>query len=140
MKELSHGRRVYMFLSDKYLHSANCMNELHQLWLDCRYDDMAFMQRTRVYVLPCAKIWQIEDRLDYALHWKRRVAGLNALLEEEKPSEHTELLGGDEGRAEFDAMTRYVGSVAKVLHTVKDKLQTRNFDEFERFGLDDIVP
>ena len=56
MNRLAHGERIFVFLSAKYLKSAFCMNELHQIWRNCGEDGAKFIDRTRIYVLPCAKI------------------------------------------------------------------------------------
>ena len=56
MSRIAHGDRIFIVLSDKYLKSAYCMHELFDVWRNCREDDAEFIERTRVYVLPCAKI------------------------------------------------------------------------------------
>ena len=48
--------RVCIVLSDKYLKSPYCMHELFDVWRNCREDGDTFIDRTRVLVLPSAKI------------------------------------------------------------------------------------
>ena len=48
MIRLAHGDRIFVFLSAKYLKSAFCMNELHQIWRNCSEDGANFIDRTRI--------------------------------------------------------------------------------------------
>jgi internalin A len=61
---------VCIMLSDKYLKSPYCMHELFDVWRNCREDGGTFIDRTRVFVLPSAKISTEGDRAQYAIHWQ----------------------------------------------------------------------
>ena len=62
MSRIAHGDRIFIVLSDKYLKSAYCMHELFDVWRNCREDDAEFLKRTRVFILPCAKIESLSER------------------------------------------------------------------------------
>ena len=63
MSRIADGDRIFIVLSDKYLKSAYCMHELYEVWRNCSEDDAEFIDRTRIYVLPCAKIKTRRDAL-----------------------------------------------------------------------------
>jgi internalin A len=52
MQRLGRGDRVFVILSDKYLKSPYCMNELFEFWRNRRQDDDEFLGHIRVYALP----------------------------------------------------------------------------------------
>ncbi len=70
INRLAQGDRIFVFLSAKYLRSAFCMNELHQIWRNCGEDGAKFMDRTRIYFLPCAKIKTPEQRAEHGKYWR----------------------------------------------------------------------
>ncbi len=70
MERIGRGDGIFVFLSDKYLKSTYCMTELFDVWRNCRQEDSAFIERTRIYVLPCAKIATLAERTQYVLHWR----------------------------------------------------------------------
>jgi internalin A len=60
--------RVCIVLSDKYLKSRYCMHELFDVWRNCRESGDTFIDRTRVLVLPSAKISTAPERAQYVIH------------------------------------------------------------------------
>jgi internalin A len=116
--------RVCIVLSDKYLRSAYCMHELFDVWRNCREDPDTFIDRTRVFVLPSAKIKTAGERAHYVIHWKTVFGELKTLV-----SEHDQFVLSDEDNAEFRLMNKFVYETANVLKLVQDTLRPRSFDD-----------
>jgi internalin A len=117
--------RVCIVLSDKYLKSAYCMHELFDVWRNCREDAKIFIDRTRVFQLPSAKISTPKDRAQYATYWRNTFNELDGLIQEQ-----SQFALSDRDNAEFRLMSRFVSETANVLHLVQDTLRPRSFDEF----------
>jgi internalin A len=132
MSRIARGDRIFIVLSDKYLKSAYCMHELFEVWRSCRQDDAEFIARTRVFILPCAKLSSALDRAQYAIHWRKKFEELEKLIKE-----HGQLVLSDDDNAEYRLMTRFVNETANILKLVQDVLRPRSFDEFLKYGFDD---
>ncbi|MFO1145350.1 MAG: COR domain-containing protein [Rhodospirillales bacterium] len=132
MRRIGRGDRVFVILSDKYLKSAACMLELSEIWRNSRLDSEEFVQRVRLYTLPCARIWSPVDRIGYAIHWKKRYAELEALVKEHG----YDILGEKDGQ-QFRLMKTFYGNVGDILATVADTLQPRTFDDLVKYGFTD---
>jgi internalin A len=117
--------RVCIVLSEKYLKSAYCMHELFDVWRNCREDEKTFIDRTRVFVLPSAKISTPKDRAQYATYWRNIFKELEALVQEQ-----SQFALSDKDNAEFRLMDRFVTETANVLQLVQDTLRPRSFEEF----------
>jgi internalin A len=117
--------RVCIVLSDKYLKSPYCMHELFDVWRKCREDPDTFIDRTRVLVLPSAKISSAVERAQYVIHWRSTFKALQALV-----SEHDQFVLSDKDNAEFRLMSRFVSETANVLQLVQDTLRPQSFDDY----------
>jgi internalin A len=117
--------RVCIVLSDKYLKSPYCMHELFDVWRNCREDPETFIDRTRVLVLPSAKISTAVERAQYVIHWQSAFKAVDALVRE-----HGQFVLSDKDNAEFRLMSRFVSETANVLQLVQDTLRPRSFDHF----------
>jgi internalin A len=117
--------RVCIVLSDKYLKSPFCMHELFDVWRNCREDPDTFIGRTRVLVLPSAKISTRVERAQYVIYWQSEFKALDALVKE-----HGQFVLSDEDNAEFRLMSRFVSETANVLRLVQDTLRPRSFDDY----------
>jgi internalin A len=108
------------------------MHELFDVWRNCREEGSEFIARTRVFVLPCAKIRTISERAQYAIHWRKTLAEIDALVKENG-------LGviGDKGVADYRWMLDFANKTANILELVHDILKPRNFAEFVKYGFDD---
>jgi hypothetical protein len=73
MAEIGRGHAVVVVLSDKYLRSPNCMFELIEITKSGDVHERIFP-----VVLPDADIYDMARRIDYRLHWKRKLDELNA--------------------------------------------------------------
>jgi hypothetical protein len=74
--------RVCIVLSDKYLKSSYCMHELFDVWRNCLEDPDTLIDRTRVLVLPSAKISTAVERAQSVIHWQSAFKALDALVRE----------------------------------------------------------
>jgi hypothetical protein len=117
--------RVCIVLSDKYLKSPYCMHELFDVWRNCREDPRTFIDRTRVFVQPSAKISTAFERAQYVIHWKSAFKELDALVRE-----HGQFVLSNKDNAEFRLMSRFVSETANVLQLVQDTLRPLSFDEY----------
>src|SRR5262249_54444845 len=102
MSRLGRGDRIFIVLSDKYLESINCMHELFEVWRGCREDDVEFIAKTRVFVLPSAMIATPIERAHHASYWRKRLDELRAFL-----STHDQLDISDGDIADYRRMTRF---------------------------------
>jgi HEAT repeat protein len=71
MQQIGQGQCVIVVISDRYLKSPNCMFELVEI---AKNED--FYNRIFPIVLPDAKIYDDENRLDYYLYWEEKKAKL----------------------------------------------------------------
>jgi internalin A len=122
--------RVCIVLSDKYLKSPYCMHELFDVWRNCREDGDTFIDRTRVFVLPNAKISTEVERARYVVHWHNALEEHKALVRGPVP------LLSDKGYAELRFMNRFVNETANILQLVQDTLRPRSFDDFVKHVFD----
>ncbi|MBL8572161.1 MAG: leucine-rich repeat domain-containing protein [Hyphomicrobiaceae bacterium] len=134
MRQIAAGDRVFIFLSDKYLKSANCMHELLGLWLDARHDPDTFQARTRVFVLDDAAIWSLVGRMRYAAHWKAQLAEVEALI---RDAGNDIGMLGERGMADYRRMREFAQHVGDILALFADHILSRTFAEFEAHGFDD---
>jgi internalin A len=123
--------RVCIVLSDKYLKSPYCMHELFDVWRNCREDGDTFSDRTRVLVLPSAKLSTAIERAQYAIHWRNTFKALDAFVKE-----HGQFVLSDKDNAEFRLMSRFVSDTANVLQLVQDTLRPRSFDDYVKHVFD----
>jgi internalin A len=131
MERIGRGDRVFVFLSDKYLKSTYCMTELFDIWRNCREDDAAFIARTRVYVLPCARIGTLAERTQYVLHWRTKFDETDGLVKAHGPG-----ILADADLTDYRRMGTFVSQTPDMLRLVQDILKPRRFEDFVD-GLDD---
>jgi len=133
IERLGRGKRVFIVLSDKYLKSTYCMTELFEVWRNCREEDTAFIDRTRVYVSSCAKIETLADRTQYVLHWRAKFDEMDALVKEHGPG-----ILASADLADYRRMQTFVGKTPDMLRLVQDVLRPRKFEEFVEYGFNDL--
>jgi internalin A len=69
MQAIGTGDLIFVILSDKYLKSEYCMNELFEIWRYSRHDEQDFFRRVRIFALEDARAWKSRDRLLYSKYW-----------------------------------------------------------------------
>jgi internalin A len=132
MQRLGRADRIFVVLSEKYLKSPYCMFELFEVWRNCRQDDQEFLNRIRVYTLPEAMIWTPVDRAKCAAYWKEESDKLEALVKQ-----YGYDVLGEKDHKHYKMMKEFFYHIGDILATVADILQPKNFEEFERYGLQD---
>ena len=131
MQRIGRADRVFVILSDKYLKSPFCMFELSEVWRNCRQEEEEFLGHIRVYTLPCARIWSVEERQAYARHWETRHEVLKTLMQES-----TSTVGLADFQ-EFRLARNLYPNVSDILATVADVLQPRDFEDLVKYGFAD---
>ena len=126
MRRIGRGDRVFVIISDKYLKSANCMYELFEIWRNSRQDSDEFLQRVRIYSTPCAGIFSVSGRLNYAIHWKREHEAIKAAI-----NEHGANVLGEEDFKAFKLMNEFAGRVGDILAMFANVIHPRKFDDLE---------
>ena len=134
MQRLAGGDRVFVVLSDKYLHSPYCMYELLEIWRKCSGEEEKFLDRIRVYVIPETKIFSVRDRAQYAIYWQQEYEKVDRLVHDHGPD-----VVGPRGFREYKLMGDFRRWVAEILETVADRLQPRDFEDLAKYGLNDLV-
>ena len=132
MGRIGRGDRIFVVLSDKYLRSPHCLFELCEIWRNSKEERALLLERVRVYTLPDSKIWTLEDRLAWALHWRERTRKIAAQV-----AEHGDDILGERLYLEYMQMQRFGRQVGTILSTLADIVQPRQFEEFERWGFAD---
>jgi internalin A len=135
MQRIGGGDRIFVILSDKYLHSANCMYELLEIWRRSEAAEEKFLERIKAYVLPGTKIFSLADRAQYAIYWQQEFENIRKLL-----SEHGPNIVGSRGFVQFKLMQDFARFVPEILELVADRIQPRTFEELEKHGLADLAP
>jgi internalin A len=134
MQRLAGGDRIFVILSDKYLHSPSCMNELLQIWRKCSAEEEKFFDRVRAYIIRDTRIFSVPDRAQYAIHWQQEYEKVDELIRDHGPD-----VVGPRGFQEYKLMWDFRRWVAEILEAVADRLQPRDFDGLVKYGLDDLA-
>ena len=95
------------------------------MWRNCREDGGTFIDRTRVSVLPSAKIATPVERAQYVIHWQNKFKEMDDLVRQ-----HGQFVLSDKDNAEFRLMSRFVSETANVLQLVQDTLRPSSFDDY----------
>ncbi|MFO1024811.1 MAG: COR domain-containing protein [Acetobacteraceae bacterium] len=131
MRRIGAGDRVFVFLSDKYLHSPFCMTELLELWRTSKQDAAALLDRVRVYTLDDADIWRSASRLRIAAYWKKEFDDLEAAVRDNGGLS----LPGERDFAAHRRMGEFYRNVGDILAILADIVQPRSFDDLAEYGL-----
>jgi len=91
----------------------------------------SFLRKIRIYTLPSAKIWTIEDRAERAVYWLGRRNKLATMIKE-----HGDEILGDVDSQQYRLMRRFVAQIGDMLATMADIVQPRSFDDFNKYGFD----
>lgn len=130
---VGHSGRVFVFLSDAYLRSPNCMFELLEIWRSNGSDTEGLLDCVRVFPMPGLRdLRDAEVRLDYADHWEREAEKLEKLVQirAKRVSEDTFL--------EYTRIRQFPDVVDKILATIANQLQTGDLDHFIQYAIEDI--
>ncbi len=133
MRQIGRSDRIYVFLSDAYLKSPNCMYELLTIWKTSGDDEEQFRLRTRVYTMPGTDVFSIPARLKYAAHWKKQLAETQQVINENG----VDVLGPTDLK-HFKQMQDFAHHVNEMLAQIVDILQPREFDQYIDRAIDEL--
>ena len=122
MRRLTRADLVVVVISDKYLRSPYCMDEIHGLWQKSQEDGGLMAERLVPIVLPEVTIGRLQDRAPYIRHWKAQREELQELQRE---------LGEDfspESQREFRLVRNFAQDVDGILKFLQDVLMPRKLD------------
>jgi TIR domain len=132
MNKIGKGDRIFIFLSEKYLHSPYCMFELFEIWRNNRQDKPEFLRHVRFFTVDGAKIGKPDEWLNYTKFWQH---------ERDRLREKIEIVGwrdaGEEVIRAFRNMETFAGKISDVLALFADVVQPRTLDEFLTYGFED---
>lgn len=125
---------IFVFLSDAYLRSPSCMNELYLVWQNCGADRDEFLRRVIVFPMPGCKIYSDADQLNCAKYWKDQYDQLEKLANEIGIGNLSE-----ERLRRLKLIESFAEQVDEMLMELTDVLLVGDFDRFtqvaaERFG------
>jgi internalin A len=119
MKQIGAGQCVIVVISDKYLRSTYCMNELHQIYQRCAGNKEEFLERIIPLVLDDVKIGTLEEQKVYRDHWKTTHESQQEIIKECVDEI------GPEHLTECQLMGQFSKEVLKILKFVQDQLMPR---------------
>jgi hypothetical protein len=127
MRRIGTADFLCVFLSDAYLRSVNCMNELLIAWESSQNRPGEFKERVKVWIMPTAKgIFRLEGRLIYTEFWQSECAKLEPLV-----SRHASRGLHGEDLNQFNRMKQYAEKTNEILTFLSGKLAPQDFAEFE---------
>jgi internalin A len=135
MRRIGAGDRVFVILSEKYLHSPYCMFELLEIWRYSRGDEADFRRRVRIYALPDAKARTPIERIRLARDWKREHDEIRDMIKEDGGQ-----IVGTQDFQRFKLMGAFYSDVPDILATMFDTVQPRSFEELLQYGFADTTP
>jgi internalin A len=121
IEKIGQGDRVLVILSEKYLRSVHCMQELHGVYLISMCKKDAFLKRIYPVVLEDAKIDRWEDRADWVEPWEKQYQKMDAR------QRHL----GAEDRRLYEARKSWHADVGNMLAFIADKIRRRGLDGIE---------
>lgn len=132
MRQIGEGDRVFIFLSDAYLHSPYCMFELFEMWRNSRQNEAEFLRRARFFTLDDARIVEPRNWLEYAKFWKRARDKLRQDI-----SELGWEFAGIEAIKRYKLIEKFTGEISDVLALFASTVKVRTFADFLEYGFDD---
>ncbi len=133
MRQIGHSDCVYIFLSDAYLKSPNCMYELLTIWQTSGDDPEKFRERTRVFFMPGTDVFSMAARLKYAVYWKKLRDEAQELIKDGG----VDILGPTDLK-HFKQIQDFAHHVNEMLAQIVDVLQPSAFDEFIDLAIDQL--
>jgi internalin A len=129
MRRLGAGDRIFVILSDKYIRSLYCMTELSEVWRNCRHDEGEFGRRIRSFVMPCASISKLSDRVAYGAYWKAEHDKVEKIIQV-----HGSSILGENGSIQHQITSRIAGETIDLLTQFADVVTPRDFEDFLQYG------
>ncbi|MCA3313965.1 MAG: hypothetical protein ING06_12905 [Roseomonas sp.] len=70
--QIARSPRIFVFLSDRYLESLNCMAELYEIWRECDRNEDKLRDRIRIFKFPNLQLSDPVIRAGYREHWAKK--------------------------------------------------------------------
>lgn len=123
--------RVFVFMSDEYVQSPHCMNELLHVWKNSLEDPETFRARLRPFTLRDTAIFTPEDRQSWAAHWRERFENLESGLRDL----------GESDFCEYRLMREFQLKVSDMLALIADTLQhgPSDFDGYAEAAVEEFI-
>ena len=122
MKRLTEADRVVAVISEKYLHSFDCMYEIYRIYQGSRADGEGFARRVVPVVLPEVKLRRFEQRKPYLQFWSASAKELEASIRD------PEIAPSKASWDEVRLVREFAQSVDEILCFVSDVLIPNNLD------------
>ena len=132
IEKLSKGRRIFVFISQKYVESEYCMAELVGIWNACDQDVVKFLDTVRVYVLDSAQIYGAENLQARKRYWRDRYQDFHAEALANDPN-YFNKKHSYEARMSAD-FYEFWQEADTILSEIADRLQRPNFEELKESG------
>ena len=124
MRQIGTSDLIYIFLTDAYLKSPNCMYELLMIWQTCGDDQELFRKRTRVIVAPGIEIQTIAGRMKYTAYWLTQRNEIKAII-----TENVDALGPTDLR-NLRRIQDFAHKVSEMLAQIADSRLANSIDEY----------
>jgi TIR domain len=134
MQRIGEGDRIFVFLSDKYLHSPFCMYELFEMWRNSKQNKSDLLRRVRFFTLDGTKIGEPKEWLEYTRFWRQQRDELKKSIDDVGWEN-----AGEEAIRRYRHMDTFTGNISDVLALFADTVQPRKFEDFLAFGFDDVA-
>lgn len=138
MRRIGTADHVCVFLSEHYLKSANCMNELVIAWENLQHQPQAFEQRVHVWVMPSANdLFAHNDTFtrQWADYWIKERDRQKAVLDEQDAKGL-----GSGGRPEYERIRRYPEAIDKIFPKLKGTICARSIAELKEWASKTFPP
>lgn len=122
IREIGRGARVLVLLSDRYLRSPYCMQELLHLYRHHLADEQHMCRHILPLFVDHDFRCDAEQRIGYVRYWKDEVVRLNRLIEGLEPSECMSVI------LEIETIKGFVNMTDRMLAFMNDVLMPRGMD------------
>ncbi|MCA3367029.1 MAG: leucine-rich repeat domain-containing protein [Roseomonas sp.] len=68
-QQIARSPRIFVFLSDRYLRSLNCMAELYEIWRECDRSEVRLREKLRIFKFAHLKLSDPLIRAGYRNYW-----------------------------------------------------------------------
>jgi internalin A len=131
MRSLIQAERVIVVLSEKYLRSLYCMDELYGVWRLCA-TEREFTRRVQAFCFGDEKIRNDAQRAAHADWWESQHEALKPLAARGRLSKRS--------YERFKRMPSWVNEIPDILEAVQDQLRPKRVEDLIRYVFGDDPP
>ena len=114
MKQIGTADFICIFMSEAYLKSFNCMNELFIAWDRSKAKPEELRSRLKIWVMAKANIFEPKGRVAYSTYWKKEYDKRMRTL---APAYKNKTIGGKE-IDKHKLMRRFADEISNILNTI----------------------